>query len=187
MTSRPLLVAALTGVVILRYHGFAEAPPRRVSPPIMNSAPVPDRASPATASPSGSGLLDNYVREASRVYVVPAPLLRAVMHVESSGDAGAVSDKGAQGLMQLMPATAIRLGVADPFDPRENVFGGARYLRFLLNAFDGDAALALAAYNAGENAVVRHRGIPPYSETHHYLGRIAYHYQLELEARHDAP
>jgi soluble lytic murein transglycosylase-like protein len=145
---------------------------------------VPDEATATTSVPP---LLDGYLQEASRIHLVPLPLLRAVIHVESSGDTGAVSPKGAQGLMQLMPETARRLGVTDPFDPQQNVIGGARHLRFLLDVFEDDAALALAAYNAGEGAVVRYRGIPPYAETRQYLSRIASRYQLELEARHGAP
>jgi soluble lytic murein transglycosylase-like protein len=187
MTTKVRLTAALIAVLLLRYYRFAEAPPLPGSPPLTEAAPAIEAANQADPTPSSVELLDGYVLEASRAYVVPAPLLRAVIQVESSGDVGAVSPKGAKGLMQLMPATADRLGVTDPFDPREAVLGGARYLRFLLDAFEGDAALALAAYNAGENAVVRHHGIPPYSETRHYLSRVAHRYQLELEARHEAP
>ena len=187
MTSKVGLIAALTGLLLLRYYRFAEAPPLPGSPPLTEVAPPIEAANEADPTPSSVEFLDRYVLEASRAYGVPASLLRAVIHVESSGDVGAISKKGAQGLMQLMPATAERLGVTDPFDPRENVLGGARYLRFLLDAFEGDAILALAAYNAGENAVVRHRGIPPYSETRQYLSRIATRYHLELEAPHAHP
>jgi soluble lytic murein transglycosylase-like protein len=183
MTTKVGLIAALTGLLLLRYYRFAEAPLLPGSPPLTEAARSIELANPADPTPSSVGLLDRYVLEASRTYVVPASLLRAVIHVESSGDVGAVSPKGAQGLMQLMPATADRLGVTDPFDPRENVLGGTRYLRFLLDAFEGNAALALAAYNAGENAIVRHRGVPPHPETRRYLSRVASRYQLELEAR----
>lgn len=187
MTTKVNLIAALTGLLLLRYYRFAETPPLPGSPPLTTATPVIGLANQADPTPSSVELLDDYVLEASRAYVVPASLLRAVIQVESSGDVGALSEKGAQGLMQLMPETAKRLGVTDPFDPRENVLGGARYLRFLLDAFEGDATLALAAYNAGENAVVRHRGIPPYSETRQYLSRIATRYHLELEAPHAHP
>jgi len=186
MTTKVRLVAALTAVLLLRYYRFAEAPPLPRSAHATDSGPLhADNERDPTRSVSQP--LDGYVHEASRAYIIPAPLLRAVIHVESSGEAGAVSEKGAQGLMQLMPETAERLGVTDPFDPRENVLAGARYLRFLLDAFEGDAALALAAYNAGENAVVRHRGIPPYPETRQYLSRIAKQFDLELEADHGSP
>lgn len=97
------------------------------------------------------------------------PLLLAVIAVESGGRERAVSPAGAQGLMQLMPATAARFGVSDPLDPAQNIAGGARYLSFLLRKFDEDALLALAAYNAGENAVLRFNGAPPYPETMNYV------------------
>lgn len=104
---------------------------------------------------------------------IPAHLLHAVIAVESGYDAMAVSPKGAQGLMQLMPATARRFGVADPFDPRDNVRGGALYLKWLLDLFGGDLSLAIAGYNAGEQAVIRagYR-IPPYAETQRYVPRV---------------
>ena len=105
-------------------------------------------------------------------------LLLAVISAESGFRAKAVSPKGAQGLMQLMPATARRLGVTDPFDPEQNVRGGARYLTELLRMFNDDLRLALAAYNAGEGAVMRYgRAIPPYPETRQYVMRVMERYQ----------
>lgn len=109
-------------------------------------------------------------------------LLLAVISVESSGRSDAVSPKGAQGLMQLMPATARRFGVSDSLDPVQNIAGGARYLSFLLDMFDQDALLALAAYNAGEGAVTRHGGVPPYAETRDYVARTLAGFAL-LRAR----
>ncbi len=99
-------------------------------------------------------------------------LIKAVALVESGFDARAVSPRGAQGLMQLMPGTARQLGVSDAFDPGENLLAGARYLRELLDEFDGDLNLALAAYNAGPDAVRRHGGVPDYSETREYVSRV---------------
>ncbi|XAH24309.1 lytic transglycosylase domain-containing protein [Xylophilus sp. GW821-FHT01B05] len=102
-----------------------------------------------------------------------APLIRAVMHAESAFNATAVSPKGAQGLMQLMPATAALYGVQDAYDPRQNVLAGASHLRYLLQRFGQDIPLALAAYNAGEGAVERYdRRIPPYAETRGYVERV---------------
>jgi soluble lytic murein transglycosylase-like protein len=109
-------------------------------------------------------------RESKRNNVSPT-LLLAVIGTESGGRVGAVSTKGALGLMQLMPATAKRFGVTDPMDPDQNIAGGAQYLSFLLDRFGGDAVLALAAYNAGEGAVDRHGGVPPYAETRAYVAR----------------
>ncbi len=99
-------------------------------------------------------------------------LIRAVILQESGGDPGAVSAKGAKGLMQLMDGTAAEVGVSNPFDPAENIRGGARYLGRLLREFKGDLELALAAYNAGAGAVKRHGGVPPYAETRDYVQRV---------------
>jgi hypothetical protein len=111
-------------------------------------------------------------REAAR-HDVSLPLLVAVIAVESGGDPHAVSPKGAGGLMQLMPDTAARFGVADAYAPAENIRGGARYLDWLLKNFRGDAVLALAGYNAGEGAVDAHAGVPPYGETRDYVAKVA--------------
>jgi hypothetical protein len=118
------------------------------------------------------GEFDHHIQAAAATHGVSLDLVRAVIQVESSYDHLAVSSKGAKGLMQLMPGTARRMGVFDVFDPRQNIMGGARYLRFLLDLFGGDVPLALAAYNAGENAVRRHGGIPPYKETRGYVKKV---------------
>ncbi len=118
------------------------------------------------------GEFDPHILAAAQVHGVSADLVKAVIQVESEFDQWAVSSKGAQGLMQLMPFTARRFGVSDSFDARQNIFGGVQYLRFLLDLFHGDVALALAGYNAGENAVLRFKGIPPFKETRNYVQRI---------------
>jgi soluble lytic murein transglycosylase-like protein len=113
---------------------------------------------------------DSIVDEVSRTYGLESALLHAVISVESRYDPKAVSRKGAVGLMQLMPQTAKRYGVADAFNPRQNLDGGAQYLRDLLRMFNNNLSLALAAYNAGENAVMKHGNrIPPYGETQRYV------------------
>jgi hypothetical protein len=112
------------------------------------------------------------IDETARQVGLDARLLQTVMAVESGYNPRAVSPKMAAGLMQLMPETAARLGVRDRFDPGENVRGGAAYLRMLLNTFRGDLTLALAAYNAGETAVLTHGGIPPYAETANYVATV---------------
>lgn len=112
------------------------------------------------------------VRAAAEVHGVDEALVRAIMHAESWFDASAVSHAGAQGLMQLMPATQSRFGVADPFDPLDNISAGVAYLSELLKKFENDWELAVAAYNAGESAVTRYGGIPPFSETQEYVRRI---------------
>src|SRR5574337_2213345 len=105
-------------------------------------------------------------------YELDPALIRAVIQVESNFNRKAVSRKGAQGLMQLMPATVWRFSVGDVYNPHENIGAGARYLRQLLDLFRGDLTLALAAYNAGENAVLRYRGVPPYAETRDYVTKV---------------
>ena len=118
------------------------------------------------------GSIAAYVRSAAARHGVPEVLVAAVISVESEFNPRAVSHRGALGLMQLMPATAALLGVRDAFDPRQNVDAGAKHLRDLLDRFGDDVALALAAYNAGAQAVVRHGGIPPYPETRTFVARV---------------
>ena len=112
------------------------------------------------------------IRAASEVFSVDASLIRAIIHAESAYQPEALSPKGAQGLMQLMPATGKELEVADVFDPVSNIAGGTRYLSILLQEFDNDIDLAAAAYNAGPGAVHKYGGIPPYKETKEYVRRI---------------
>jgi soluble lytic murein transglycosylase-like protein len=112
---------------------------------------------------------ETQIAAAARAHGVSEVLLLAVIAVESAGRARATSPKGAQGLMQLIPATARRFGVSDSFDPAQNIRGGAAYLDWLLRNFAEDAILALAGYNAGEGAVKRHQGVPPFSETRDYV------------------
>ena len=116
--------------------------------------------------------LDDLISPAAERHGLDPRLVAAVIWVESSGDPKAVSHKGAKGLMQLMPQTAETLGVQDVFNPEQNIDGGARYLKRLLDQHDDDVSLALASYNAGPSAVARHGGIPPYPETRKYVKRV---------------
>ena len=118
------------------------------------------------------GLYSREIGEASARYGVPERLIWAVIRVESGFDPRAVSSKGARGLMQLMPETAVILGVRDIFNPRENIHGGARHLRRMMDRFHYDLPMAIAAYNAGERPVAAYRGIPPYPETREYVARV---------------
>jgi soluble lytic murein transglycosylase-like protein len=136
-------------------------PSARVSVSIDSFIPVP----PGQA-------YDGLIREAARRHKVDARLIRSIMQTESSFNPAAVSRAGAVGLMQLMPDLVRELGVTDPFDPRENVMAGARHLRRLLDAHDGNVKLAIASYNAGETAVARYGGVPPYPETRDYVRRV---------------
>jgi len=115
---------------------------------------------------------ESIINSCALEYGVDKSLVKAVIHAESGYDPNAVSAKGASGLMQLMPQTAKSLKVANTFDPADNIRGGVRYLRFLLDTFRGDVALALAAYNAGLSRVAQYNGIPPYEETRNYVARV---------------
>jgi hypothetical protein len=122
--------------------------------------------------PSYNGEFNHHISAAASLHGVSVDLVRAIIQVESDFDHLARSSKGAQGLMQLMPDTARRFGVSNAYDPRQNIFGGVRYLRWLLDLFRGDVALAAAGYNAGENAVLRYNGVPPYKETRGYVDKV---------------
>ena len=132
---------------------------------------------PADTSPERYTRYDQWIREAASLYQIPEALIRAVIRVESDFDPRAVSPANARGLMQMIPETAERMMVTDVFDPRQNIFGGVRYLRVLANTFNGDLALTVAAYNAGEGAVMRHGGIPPYPETQDYVVKVIGYYR----------
>lgn len=132
---------------------------------------------PQDTSPERLSRYDEHIREAATLYQIPVALVRAVIKVESNFDPRAVSPANARGLMQLIPATAERMLVRDVFDPRENIYGGTRYLRVLANLFNGDIELTVAGYNAGEGAVMRYGGIPPYRETQDYVVRVLAHYR----------
>ncbi|MGF1468429.1 MAG: lytic transglycosylase domain-containing protein [Sandaracinaceae bacterium] len=160
------------GVRRIRTRPSRPARPRGPRPP-STPAPQPDRYH----------RYDAYIQEAAALYQLPEALLRAVIKVESDYHERAVSHAGACGLMQLMPRTAARMGVRDIFEPRQNILGGARYLRVLANTFGGDLVLTVAGYNAGEGAVVRHRGVPPFDETQRYVRRVLSWYYGFLDGR----
>lgn len=179
--------AVVVAVGVLAWGGLAEGGTYRFTTPdgtvhYTNAPPgagsragVPDPEPPAPATRVGSPAspsYEGYIRQASERYGVPGKLISAVIRVESGFNPRAVSRKGARGLMQLMPGTASMLGVRNAFDPLENIDGGVRHLSGLLAKFPNDLSLALAAYNAGEQAVLNHRGIPPYPETVDYVARI---------------
>ena len=134
----------------------------------------------AQVSQTGKDRFASLVEEAARTYQVDAALLHAVISAESGYNPAAVSNKGAIGLMQLMPATARRYGVENSFDPEQNIRGGTKYLSYLLQLFNNNLELAVAAYNAGEKAVIRHGySIPPYRETLGYVPKV-----LKLQKKH---
>ncbi|BCA79697.1 lytic transglycosylase domain-containing protein [Desulfuromonas sp. AOP6] len=129
--------------------------------------------------------LKDVIKYCADLYRLEAALVQAVIKAESDFNAKAVSTKGALGLMQLLPETARDMGVRNPFDPEDNIRGGSRYLRLMLDQFNNRLDLALAAYNAGPGAVRRHGGIPPYEETRNYVERVKkylYEYQIDRES-----
>ena len=124
-----------------------------------------------------SNRYDHFISEFSEKYQVDFALIKAMIRVESGFNPFAVSRKGAKGLMQLMPHTALRMNVLNIYNPKENIEGGVRYLKYLLSLFNDDLRLSLAAYNAGENLVYELRSIPPYRETVDYIRKVSSYYQ----------
>lgn len=116
--------------------------------------------------------IEKHINEYSYQYGLDPDLIKAVIRVESNFNPRAVSNKGAIGLMQLLPSTAKLMGVKDPYDIKENIYGGCKYLKYLLEEFSGDLKLALAAYNSGKEKVLQYKGIPPYKETIDYVKKI---------------
>jgi len=153
----------------------------------LRSAPLPSPAHVSTSIDSFVALppwraYETLIREAAAVYQVSPTLIRSVMQAESAFDPTAVSPDGAMGLMQLMPEIAAAFGIADPFDPRQNIMGGTRLLRELLDAYHHNIPLVLAAYNAGPAAVARYGRVPPFRETRGYVKKIV---SLIADARAD--
>jgi soluble lytic murein transglycosylase-like protein len=140
---------------------------------VVRDARVKPAAAPAEPDPASPADLENLIDRIAGEQGVESPLVHSVIRAESNYNANALSSKGAQGIMQLIPATARRFGVADTFNPKENIEGGVRYLRFLLDYYQGDYPNAIAAYNAGEAAVDKYHGIPPYAETQNYVFQVA--------------
>jgi Transglycosylase SLT domain len=127
---------------------------------------------------TGDAVIDSYIVNACKKNAIDPLLIYSQMHQESSFKLKATSYKGARGLMQLMPGTAARFGVSDIYDPRQNIEGGVKYMRWLLDMFNGDVSLALAGYNAGEGAVMKYGNrVPPYNETQEYVRRISARYE----------
>jgi len=126
----------------------------------------------AQPAPANAAAMSPTVEQIAAEHSLPPELIHSVIQVESNYNPFAISPKGALGMMQLIPATARRFGVSDAFNPADNIQGGARYLKYLLDLYHGDYPLALAAYNAGEDAVARYGGVPPFPETRNYVNQV---------------
>ncbi|HLL76413.1 MAG TPA: lytic transglycosylase domain-containing protein [Pyrinomonadaceae bacterium] len=196
--SRKVRMTALHRAELERSRAALKATPNAPNATRAATATAPAGVSPyaPAVSPSlggyttGDASVDSLIAASGARHGVDPVLLYAIMHRESAFKKRALSHKGARGLMQLMPATAARFGVRDIFDPQQNIDAGARYMRWLLNRFDGDVRLALAGYNAGEGAVDKYgRRVPPYRETQEYVRRISERYSLmrDPEAARRAP
>jgi soluble lytic murein transglycosylase-like protein len=155
--SHPGSAAPLTSVVRADPHSG------KLVRVMLSAAPAQKATDPGIAAA---------VEQAAAEHELPAELIRSVIQVESNYNPFAVSPKGAMGIMQLIPETARRFGVTDAFNPVENIRGGTKYLKYLLDLYHGDYGLALAAYNAGEGAVAKHGGVPPYAETRRYVESV---------------
>jgi soluble lytic murein transglycosylase-like protein len=178
---RPRRAMRLTARTVAPVEKVTPKPSEETYRPAGETLPAPVMAAGRSLDgfSTGNALVDSLIVESGSRNGVDPVLLYAIMHQESTFKPRALSYKGASGLMQLMPATARRFGVSNIWDPRQNIEGGARYVRWLLNFFDGDVRLALAGYNAGEGAVLKYgRRVPPYSETQNYVRRIFGRYSI---------
>ena len=167
-------IAEITGappagaVVVTPPGGFNAALAQAMVPAYT----APDAGAPDAPAPVPPEQIDQLVQQNADIWQVDPALIKSVIANESSFNANATSPVGAQGLMQLMPETAASLGVRNPYDPAQNVAGGTRYLRSLLDRFNGNTRLAVAAYNAGPGAVEKYGDVPPYAETQNYVQNV---------------
>lgn len=171
------LLGSLSNTDSLRYSGYKDVfKPSTLNHLLAAQANLPINAPEQTfisnSNTKYNGKYENIIKEAAQKYNLPERLISSIIKHESSFHANTVSHAGARGLMQLMPGTAKFLGVTDSFDPVQNINGGAKYLRQMLNQFNGNMELAVAAYNAGPGNVKKYGGIPPFNETQNYVKKV---------------
>jgi soluble lytic murein transglycosylase-like protein len=167
-----LVVTLSTGYLLTGLPGVRQASPAPQPQVVARVESAENETTPAEDDIDTQAGMDAFIKKVAAKYNVSPDVVAAVIEAESEFNPRAVSRRGARGLMQLMPKTAKTLGVDDPFDPRENIEAGVRHLRALMDRFGDNLPLVLAAYNAGEVAVIKHRGVPPYRETRAYVKRI---------------
>jgi soluble lytic murein transglycosylase-like protein len=169
-----LVVTLTTGYMLTGLSGVRQAAQASPAPEqaVASAETTENDVTPAEDDIDTPAGMDAFIKKVAAKYNVSPDLVAAVIEAESEFNPRAVSRRGARGLMQLMPKTAKTLGVDDPFDPKENIEAGVRHLRALMDRFGDNLPLVLAAYNAGEVAVIKHRGVPPYRETRAYVKRI---------------
>jgi soluble lytic murein transglycosylase-like protein len=161
-----------------KFKIYLKTPKKRMARPGV--VPIPAR----NTDPARYSRFDASIKEAARAHTIPETFIRAIIRVESDYDPRVVSVAGAQGLMQLMPGTAKRMGCTNSFDPHQNIMGGTRYLRHLANMFGGDMVLTIAGYHAGEGAVQKYNGVPPYTSTKGYIQKVLkFYYRFKKKAQ----
>lgn len=171
------LLGSLSSTESLRYSGYKDVfKPSSLNHLLATQTNLPINTTEQTSTTKNnakySGKYENIIKEAAQKYNLPERLISSIIKHESSFNANTVSHAGARGLMQLMPGTAKFLGVTDSFDPVQNINGGSKYLRQMLNQFNGNLSLAVAAYNAGPGNVKKYGGIPPFNETQNYVKKV---------------
>ncbi len=176
--AEPYLRVSKNGVI---YYFFANSRERNTLPGRLVASRLRPRPQPPRRLTTQE--LEPLIQEVSRYHNLPPSLIKAVIQVESNFNAAAISPKGAQGLMQLMPETADLLQVSNPYNIRENIWGGSRYLRMLLDKFNNRLPLALAAYNAGPQQVDQHREVPPIQETQHFVRDVCRNFLKYAEGK----
>jgi len=159
------------------YEGLTFAKPEPEEPVLSQTKTMPEKTLPLVQGMEAERLYHYIIIEAANRHQVDPAIVKAIIMAESSYNPKAVSKKGAKGLMQLMPKTAAELGVKDSFNPVCNIDGGVRYYKKMLNQFNGDVTLALAAYNAGSRKVKKYQGIPPFKATRYYIKKVFKYYQ----------